>query len=48
MFRAFPLSVGVANLLLFAAQLHCWRAYITDGERGAGFAQVVQALLSQR
>lgn len=48
MFGAFPLSVGVANLLRFAAQLHCWPAYITDGERGAGFAQVVQALLSQR
>ena len=48
MFEAFPLSVGVANLRRFAAQLHCWPAYITDGERGAGFAQVAQALLSQR
>jgi len=48
MFEAFPLSVGVANLRRFAAQLRCWPAYITEGERGAGFAQVARALLSRR
>jgi hydroxymethylpyrimidine pyrophosphatase-like HAD family hydrolase len=46
MFGAFPLSVGVANLRRFAAQLHTWPAYITDAERGAGFAEVAQALLA--
>ena len=48
MFAHFPLSVGVANLMRFAAQLHTWPAYITDGERGAGFLQVTQALLAAR
>ncbi|MDZ7589156.1 MAG: HAD-IIB family hydrolase [Rubrivivax sp.] len=48
MFGAFPLSVGVANLRRFAAELHTWPAYITAGERGAGFAEVAQALLAAR
>jgi HAD superfamily hydrolase (TIGR01484 family) len=48
MFGRFPLSVGVANLQRFAAQLHTWPAYITAGERGAGFLQVAQALLAAR
>jgi hypothetical protein len=48
MFGAFPLSVGVANLRRFAAELHTWPAYITDGERGAGFAEVAARLLAVR
>ena len=44
MFGHFPLSVGVANLRDFAAQLHTWPAYITEGERGAGFAEVATRL----
>lgn len=48
LFEAFPLSVGVANLRRFAAQLQAWPAYIADGERGAGFAEVAQALLAAR
>lgn len=48
MFAAFPVSVGVANLQRFAAQLQHWPAYITRGERGAGFAEVAQALLAHR
>ena len=48
MFGAFPLSVGVANLRRFAAQLHTWPAYITAGERGDGFAELVHALLAAR
>jgi hypothetical protein len=48
MFAAFPVSVGVANLQRFAAQLHSWPAYITHGERGAGFAEVAHALLANR
>jgi HAD superfamily hydrolase (TIGR01484 family) len=48
MFERFALSVGVANLLRFEAQLHTWPIYITQAERGAGFAEVVQALLRAR
>lgn len=48
MFAAFPLSVGVANLRRFADQLHTWPAYITDGDRGAGFAEVARRLLAAR
>jgi HAD superfamily hydrolase (TIGR01484 family) len=48
MFERFPLSVGVANLREFAAQLTSWPAYITEGERGAGFAEVARALLAAR
>jgi HAD superfamily hydrolase (TIGR01484 family) len=48
MFERFPLSIGVANLREFAAQLKSWPAYITEGERGAGFAEVARALLAAR
>jgi HAD superfamily hydrolase (TIGR01484 family) len=48
LFGAFPLSVGVANLRRFAAQLHTWPTYITEGERGAGFAEVAARLLRAR
>ena len=48
MFERFPLSVGVANLQRFAAELRLWPAYITAGERGEGFAEVVRALLAAR
>jgi HAD superfamily hydrolase (TIGR01484 family) len=48
MFERLPLSVGVANLRRFAPQLVHWPAYITDGERGTGFAEVAQALLAAR
>ena len=48
MFAHFPLSVGVANLLHFKDQLHTWPAYLTVGERGAGFAEVAQGLLQLR
>ncbi len=48
MFQHFPLSVGVANLQHFAAQLQHWPAYITQAERGAGFAEVAASLLAAR
>lgn len=48
MFAHFPLSVGVANLRRFADQLSVWPAYLTDGERGAGFAEVARAVLTAR
>jgi HAD superfamily hydrolase (TIGR01484 family) len=48
MFGFFPLSVGVANLREFAAQLTVWPAFITDGERGTGFLDVARRILSAR
>jgi HAD superfamily hydrolase (TIGR01484 family) len=48
MFAHFPLSVGVANLMRFAAELTVWPAYLTAGERGAGFAELAQAVLAAR
>lgn len=41
-------SVGVANLLRFEAELLHWPRYITQAERGQGFAEVAQALLAAR
>jgi len=48
MFQHFPHSVGVANISRFAAQLQHWPRYVTPSERGAGFAEVAQALLLAR
>jgi HAD superfamily hydrolase (TIGR01484 family) len=48
MFGHFPLSVGVANLMEFAAQLTTWPAYLTEEARGAGFAEVARRLVSAR
>lgn len=48
MFEAFDNSVGVANVRRFEAQLTHPPRYITDGERGAGFAEVAAALLAAR
>lgn len=49
MFQAFKNSIGVANVRRFEAQLALEDGlprYITVGERGAGFAEVSQAVLS--
>jgi HAD superfamily hydrolase (TIGR01484 family) len=46
MFEAFPHSVGVANIARFLPQLAHKPRYVTQGERGAGFAQMVEALLA--
>ena len=48
MFEAFPNSIGVANVLRFEAQLAHLPRYITNGERGAGFAEMAKAILSSR
>ena len=48
MFGHFALSVGVANLLVFAEQLSVWPAYLTERARGAGFTEVAQRLLEAR
>ena len=46
MFEHFAHSVGVANIRRFADQLTHPPRYISPGERGAGFAEVVRQLLS--
>ena len=48
MFEAFPQSVGVANVRRFEAQLAHKPRYVTSAERGAGFAEVANALLAAR
>ena len=48
LFGRFALSVGVANLRRFAAELTVWPAYITEAERGAGFAEVAHAVLAAK
>jgi hydroxymethylpyrimidine pyrophosphatase-like HAD family hydrolase len=48
MFGHFALSVGVANLMQFAAELTTWPAYLTEQPRGAGFAEVAQRVLAAR
>ncbi len=48
MFEAFSNSIGVANVRRFEAALEHQPRYICQGERGAGFAEVAQAILSAR
>ena len=48
MFERFAQSVGVANIARFAPQLTHRPRYITPSERGAGFADMAQALLAAR
>ena len=48
MFQHLPLSVGVANIARFAAQLQYLPRYVTQGERGAGFAELAQVVLAAR
>ncbi len=48
MFEHMPLSVGVANIARFVPQLRWLPGYITQAERGQGFAELVAALLAAR
>lgn len=48
MFEHFPHSIGVANIARFVPQLTHLPRYVTQGERGAGFAEVARAILSQK
>nr|WP_316642983.1 HAD-IIB family hydrolase [uncultured Roseateles sp.] len=48
MFQRVPLSVGVANIRRFVPQLTVLPAYVTEAERGEGFAEVARALLRAR
>jgi HAD superfamily hydrolase (TIGR01484 family) len=46
MFEHFPISVGVANIARFLPQLRFKPRFVTQQARGAGFAELVQRLLS--
>jgi HAD superfamily hydrolase (TIGR01484 family) len=48
MFGFFPHAVAVANFRRFAARVKTLPAYITEGERGTGFAEVAAAVLAAR
>lgn len=48
MFEHFAHSVGVANIARFVPQLQHLPRYVTEGERGAGFAEVARAVLAGR
>lgn len=48
MFARMPLSVGVANIARFVPQLQALPAYVTQAERGRGFAELARALLAAR
>ena len=48
MFERIALSIGVANVAHFASQLSVWPAFVTQAERGDGFAEVAAALLAAR
>lgn len=48
MFQHFTHSVGVANIARFVPQLTHLPRYVASGARGAGFAEVVQAILASR
>jgi HAD superfamily hydrolase (TIGR01484 family) len=48
MFAHFPHSIGVANIRRFEAQLMHKPRYITQGERGAGLAEVARAVLASK
>ncbi|MEO8248941.1 MAG: HAD-IIB family hydrolase [Burkholderiales bacterium] len=48
MFRAFTHGIGVANIRRFEAELTDPPRYVTEGERGAGFAQVAHMICKAR
>ena len=48
MFGWFPNAVGVANVLGFADRMPALPAYVTPSEAGAGFVELVDAILEAR
>ena len=47
MFKTFKNSIGVANIARFVPQLKDFPKYVTNGERGAGFAEAAKMLLAR-
>ena len=48
LFEGFAISIGVANLMQQAAMIEIWPAWLTEGERGVGFAEVAKRLIEAR
>jgi hydroxymethylpyrimidine pyrophosphatase-like HAD family hydrolase len=48
MFEAFAHGIGVANVARFVPKLAHLPRYVTQSERGAGFAEVARAVLAAR
>ncbi len=48
MFEFFPHSVGVANVRAFADRLDAAPTYVTEGNAGAGFAELAGAIMAAR
>jgi hypothetical protein len=48
MFEYFPVSIGVANVSDFQGRLEPKPAHVASNRSGAGFAEVVEVLLSSR
>jgi len=48
MFRAFPLSVGVANIHEAGPRLKHWPAFVTPSRGAAGFVELAERLLAAR
>jgi len=48
MFEFFPFAIGVANVRDFQDQLRSPPTYVTDSRHGAGFVEVVDAMLAAR
>ena len=48
MFQHFAHSIGVANIARFVPHLSQLPSYVTQAERGAGFAEVAAAVLASR
>ena len=48
MFAYLPHAVGVANVMDFAGRMSALPTYVTPSRGGAGFAELVQALISAR
>ncbi len=47
MFSYFPNSVGVSNVMSFTGRMPCEPSWITLGEGGTGFAEMVEGLLDK-
>ncbi|MCV2369561.1 HAD-IIB family hydrolase [Roseateles oligotrophus] len=48
MFERMPLSIGVANIARFLPALQHLPSYVTEAERGDGFAEVAKAILGAK
>ena len=48
MFRFFPFSAGVNNVLRFVGRMRHLPAFVADREGGEGFAEIAETVLSLR